>query len=83
MVKSEIPVKDEDVAVQPIESIQSKPNKSDELCWNCKANGKDRHLTLDGICEECGFNKNLLYNGNIEADKTARRVEAARQAERG
>jgi hypothetical protein len=86
MVKSEVSIKEDtsdDVAIQPIESVKTNPNKSDELCWNCKANGKDNRLTVEGICDICGFNKSMLYNGNIEADKTAQRAEAARQAERG
>lgn len=72
--------------VQPLESIpESVPVHDHERCWNCYAQDKKTRnfLDEDGICAECGFEKDLLYNGNIEADKAAQRMELARAAERG
>lgn len=40
-----------------------------ELCWNCVNHGKKNILPDDGVCPECGFDKEKLYNGNIEAEK--------------
>lgn len=59
------------------------PKKTGEVCWNCKNQGEDNRLDEDGQCAVCGFDKSTLYNGNIEADKAAQRVEAAQAAERG
>lgn len=69
-------------AVQPLESV-SVPVSKGEVCWNCKAQDSKTKNRLDegGVCEVCGFEKDKLYNGNIEADKTAQRIEAARAAE--
>lgn len=58
------------------------PKKTGEVCWNCKNQGEDNRLDKDGVCPVCGFDKDKLYNGNIEADKAAQRAEAARAAER-
>lgn len=81
MARSNQPIEDEsDPAVEPIESVDKIPNKSKELCWNCKNHDKKNHLDIDGLCEVCGFDKNTLYNGTIEADKIAQRVEAAQAA---
>lgn len=76
-------VKDEGT-VQPLESVDESPksdNKTKELCWNCTSQGEKNYLDKNGVCEVCGFDKNLLYNGDLEADKRAQRVEAARAAE--
>lgn len=67
--------------VETQEQDESK-KKTGEACWNCKNQGQDNRLDKDGVCETCGFEKDKLYNGNIEADKAAQRVEAARAAER-
>lgn len=71
--------------VQPLESVEEQPVPVSrrEQCWNCKANDRRTQNRLDenGVCAECGFQKGLLYNGDIEADKAARRMEAARAAE--
>lgn len=66
------------IPVEPIESVDNAPTKSRELCWNCKNHDKKNRLDVDGVCDVCGFEKDKLYNGNIEADKTAQRIEAAR-----
>jgi hypothetical protein len=70
-------------SVQPLDSDTKKdqPTKvQGELCWNCKNQDPETTNTLDknGNCAVCGFEKNLLYNGTIEADKAAQRVEAVR-----
>lgn len=74
-------------AVQPLETVpeQQVPVSRKEQCWNCKANDRRTPNRLDenGVCAKCGFEKGQLYNGNIEADKAAQRMEAARAAERG
>lgn len=74
-----------DTTVQPVESVKEapSPNKG-EICWNCKNQDPQtkNRLDEDGVCDACGFEKDKLYNGNIEADKAAQRAEAARQAER-
>lgn len=48
--------------VAPIESV-----KSENPCWNCGS-----QMTGDR-CEECGFDKSLLYNLELEADKAHKR----------
>lgn len=70
----------DDLTVEPLETKEAP--KSKELCWNCTNHGEKNRLSLDGTCEVCGFDKNTLYNGNLEADKAAQRAEAARAAER-
>lgn len=70
--------------VQPLESVAIPVTVSrKEQCWNCKANDRRTPNRLDknGHCGVCGFNKGELYNGNIEADKAAQRIELARAAE--
>ena len=67
--------------VEPLVTVKTAPRG--ELCWNCKAQDPKTKNRLDdnGVCEVCGFEKDKLYNGNIEADKTAQRIEAAKAAE--
>jgi hypothetical protein len=69
---------DEDTTVE-----QKAPFKG-EQCWNCKNQNRRTGNRLDeaGNCAECGFSKNSdsMYNGNLEADKAAQRVELTRQA---
>lgn len=72
--------------VQPLETVEDKvPVLKGERCWNCYAQDRKTKNRLDenGVCDACGFQKGLLYNGTIEADKAAQRAEAARVAERG
>lgn len=67
--------------VKPIESVAvSAPIHDHERCWNCYAQDKKTRnfLDKDGNCPVCGFKKDDLYNGNIEADKAAQRVELAK-----
>lgn len=81
------------VQIPPVQPLQSSPSapaappeppkKTGEACWNCKNHGEDNRLDKNGVCDVCGFDKGTLYNGNIEADKAAQRVEAAQAAERG
>lgn len=52
-------------------------------CWNCANHGVKSKTDNNGVCSTCGFDAKLVYNGDIEADKAARRVELARQAEKG
>lgn len=63
----------------------SAPVLHKERCWNCYAQDRKTKNLLDenGECAACGFVKDLLYNGTIEADKAAQRVEMAQAAERG
>lgn len=70
--------------VQPLETVPEKvPVLKGERCWNCYAQDRKSRNRLDenGVCEVCGFQKGDLYNGTIEADKAAQRLEAARAAE--
>jgi hypothetical protein len=60
VVKKEI----EPTLVEPLESVKSKPKKSYGECLNC---GKD--LNSDYVCDNCGFDKKLLYNLNIANNK--------------
>jgi hypothetical protein len=55
--------------VAPIESVEDVSGK--DTCWNC-----DGYLNSDGICKDCGFNKGLLYNLDIEAADAIRRQKA-------
>ncbi len=52
-----------------------------ELCWNCVNHGEKNKLNVYGSCLKCGFEKNKLYNGNIEATKAAERLAAERQGQ--
>jgi hypothetical protein len=55
--------------VQPLEAATpSIPKAKTEACWNC---GKP--LDGKGNCAACGFQKSLLYNGEIEAAAAAKR----------
>lgn len=66
--------------VQPLESVEVKvPVLKGERCWNCYAQNRRTRNTLDkeGVCADCGFEKGLLYNGNIEAEKAKERALAA------
>lgn len=42
-----------------------------EVCWNCRNHDPKTSNRLDaqGNCKVCGFEKDKLYNGNIEAAK--------------
>lgn len=60
--------------VAPVESADTAPEVQKEVpktvddpCWNC---GKELH---DDICPECGFDKSLVYNLNLEAEKARQR----------
>lgn len=68
-------------SVQPLESVDETPKKTGDKCWNCANHDKKSYL-VDGVCDTCGFDKNLIYNGNLEADKAAQKIEAVRAAER-
>lgn len=68
--------------VQALKSVDEAPQKKGEKCWNCANHDKKNYL-VDGVCDTCGFDKNSLYNGNLEADKAAQRIEAAQAAGRG
>jgi hypothetical protein len=77
-----------DDKVAPVQSVDKAPVKAKgEICWNCKSQDRKTGNRLDesGVCSVCGFNKNSedFYNGNVEADKAAQRVEAARKALQG
>lgn len=50
-----------------------------ELCWNCVNHGKTSQLDSQGTCEVCGFHKDKLYNGNVEAQKANERALAGQQ----
>lgn len=67
--------------VQALESVDESPKQKGDKCWNCANQDKKSYL-VDGVCDVCGFDKNNLYNGNLEADKAAQKIEAAQAAER-
>lgn len=72
-------------AAEELASAEASRKSINEICWNCQNHDpktKNR-LDDDGTCDVCGFEKDKLYNGNIEADKAAQRAELARAAERG
>lgn len=48
--------------VAPIESVEAEVT---DPCWNC---GKQLE---DNACPECGFDKSLLHNLNLEAERAA------------
>lgn len=61
--------------VAPLESTETSPVKeSKEKCWNCEGS-----LDNEGICSKCGFDKKLLYNLNLEAERAAT-AQKAQQA---
>jgi hypothetical protein len=63
------PEKVEANLVAPIESVESKAEVSDDnACWNC-----GNKLDHKQVCSECGFDKSLLYNLELEAEKAAKR----------
>lgn len=78
--------KKDDLVVEPLKSKPDapEPKNKGEICWNCKNQDSetDNRLNDDNVCDVCGFEKDTLYNGNLEADKAAQRAEAARAAER-
>lgn len=50
-------------------SANKMPGSSSEPCWNCATD-----LDGDGVCDNCGFEMDKLYNGTIEARKAAERA---------
>lgn len=42
-------------------------------CWNCANHKRKTELDQDGNCDTCGFKRNDLYNGTIEAEKSRKR----------
>lgn len=44
-----------------------------EACWNCGEN-----LDADGDCAACGFQKSIMFNQNIEAERERKRQLAER-----
>lgn len=67
--------------VEPLEATTEAPkNEKGELCWNCEAQGEKNYLDDKGKCAVCGFEKDKLFNGGIEAEKAAKRQEAAQAA---
>lgn len=44
-----------------------------EVCWNCANNGRQVVLSGGNTCSDCGFVKDKLYNGTIEAEKAGQR----------
>lgn len=68
---------DEEEPSKPNVSMpEDKPDVKEaaEPCWNC---GKP--LNQKGSCKACGFEKNKLYNGRLEAEKVAERNASAYQ----
>lgn len=76
--------------VAPIESIEpvqeeteSGPVSKEEVveipasqtCWNCNNHGKQTKLE-NGVCPVCGFDKSLVYNLDLEAEKHAEKQAA-------
>lgn len=72
----------EETAVEPLEAADEAPAKKSkgELCWNCTNQGDSNALDAKGNCEVCGFQKSLLYNGDIEAAAAAKRKAEAEAA---
>lgn len=87
--KNEDPDTTNDAWVEPVKSVDDAPtghvSGSSMRCWNCKNHGvkPTPRLNDEGVCDNCGFDVKTVYNGQIEADRAAQKVEAARQAERG
>lgn len=50
--------------VAPVKSVEAKVT---EPCWNC---GKQLE---NNKCPNCGFDKDLLHNLNLEAEQSAKR----------
>lgn len=95
MVKATAKPKKEEVKVDPVNKddpdFYTEENKQDEKeegfvsggrmkCWNCANHGVKSRTDNNGVCEVCGFDVKLVYNGSIEADRAAQRAERARQA---
>ncbi len=65
--------------VAPVESVETETVKSEPVpvtdrCWNCYNQGQENQLE-DGKCAVCGFDKNLIYNLELE-EQRARQVNA-------
>lgn len=61
--------------VEPIESITDKkaPKKPETpgiKCWNCEGT-----LNKKEVCPDCGFDRKLVYNLDLEAQKTKERIQ--------
>lgn len=68
--------------VAPIESVNESPEVKTEIhavveplnpCWNCK-----EHMT-GSVCQSCGFDKSLLFNLSLEAEKAVEKQIAQKQ----
>lgn len=59
----------------PQDPMDFQTDDGKELCWNCKNHGK-RSMLDKGTCFSCGFVKDKLYNGDIEAAKASARMAA-------
>lgn len=55
-------------AVAPVESVEKKVT---DPCWNCGAQLESN------VCSECGFDKSLVYNLELEAEKARQKQQAA------
>ena len=60
--------------LSPVEPIESVEAKITDPCWNCGA-----QLT-DGVCPECGFDKGLLHNLDLEAEAAAKKQQVINQS---
>lgn len=67
-----------DSPVAPVKSVDDAPNEpvtgATMRCWNCANQGTKTRLPANGICTVCGFDVNQVYNGNIEAARSAEKA---------
>lgn len=55
----------------PVLRDESETRRNSEDCWNC-----DGKLNASGKCPKCGFDKSLLYNLDLEAEKAIEREKS-------
>lgn len=55
--------------VQPLESVDTVDEEALD-CWNC-----DGKLDSKEVCKKCGFDRKLVYNLDLEVQKTKEREQ--------
>jgi hypothetical protein len=60
-----------DIIESPVAPIESVISTADNPCWNC------HHQLYGDKCDNCGFDKSMLYNLELEEKKANERKEKA------
>lgn len=67
-VKTQPQSEEAQTLVAPVQSVQAEVT---DPCWNCQ------EQLVDSKCPACGFDKALIYNLDLEADRAVKRQQAA------